>query len=394
MDLRLFVVSDLHAFDGSQKHDREPSFFDISKPENSGAENPIRDLKTLIAANGGIKADFLICCGDLGDKAVPGATERAWKELQELGKLLETKQIITTVGNHDVDSRHQHNDHDARGVLLELAPGFPFADESHNCHFWTHHFVTFNDPIANVRFVVVNSSAYHGEKVDEYAHGRVSERTMKRLKASLEKENRFPLNILICHHHPHKHSELKLGDYDDMRGGYELLNLIDSAKFGPWIVFHGHKHHPKISYAQGDSSTPVIFSAGSCAAIPGPDLLGHARNQVYLVHLKIPNEFSTNCCGEFISWDWMPGRGWDLSQIGSGLPDRGGFGYRGDIGELAVKISTDFPSGGKWRDVEAKMPVLLNLLPSDSRKLRSILKSEYDYRFEDGKGGNPILFEK
>lgn len=234
MDLTLFILSDLHAFDGSQKHDSLPSFFDISKPESSGADNPIRDLKSLIRTGEGIHADYLVCCGDLGDKALPHATERAWKELQEIRTLLNAKQVVATVGNHDVDSRHQHNDHDAKGVLLDLLPGFPFADGDQNCHFWTHHFAAFRDHATDVRFVVLNSSAYHGEKADEYAHGRVSERTRRRLKAMLEREPKPPLNILICHHHPHKHSELDLGDYDDMCGG---LRFIVAARRRPiWSV--------------------------------------------------------------------------------------------------------------------------------------------------------------
>jgi hypothetical protein len=56
--LTLFVLSDLHAYDGSLKHDPVPSFFDISKPASDGGDNPIQDLKSLITQKSSeIKAD-------------------------------------------------------------------------------------------------------------------------------------------------------------------------------------------------------------------------------------------------------------------------------------------------------------------------------------------------
>lgn len=392
MSPTFFILSDLHAIDGATDAAPRTSYFDISLPDWDEANNPIAALNTLINKRK-IKADFLICCGDIGDKACPTALTRAWEALQKIKVLLGAKQIITTVGNHDVDSRHKHNDHDAKGVLLDLNPQYPFESDELNNHFWTHHFTVFPDEAQGIRFAVVNSSGYHGE-AEEHVHGRVSKRTLRRLLTSLERGGRFELNVLICHHHPQKHADLSIGSYDDMQGGYELLSALNSAAFGPWIIFHGHKHHPKISYAQGGNCTPVIFSAASCAAIPYPEIAGSVRNQVYLVSFEMNRSLTSTCCGKFLSWDWAPGRGWDQSQAGSGLPGCGGFGFRGDIGELAEQINTQFPTEAKWEEIIRNIPNVTHLLPSDLQQLCLLLRSQCGFKIEEGKNGNPILVQK
>ncbi len=403
MNVRLFLLSDIHAFDGAKlrleseaerKTIQAPSYFDITLSDSEGGDNPIRDIKKLIDSKS-LTSEYLICCGDLADKAVPQAAARAWREIQEIGKMLETKEVIVTVGNHDVDSRYQHNDFDAKGVLLDLDPGFPFADEKRNCHFWTHHYVVFPHS-EQVRFVVLNSSAYHGNNKEnkEYEHGRISARTLNRLKTELLKGGKFQVNILICHHHPQKHEELGLGSFDDMEKGSEMLAMLSDPLLGPWIVFHGHKHHPKITYASGGTNAPVVFSLGSCAAVLGPHLTGHARNQLYYVEIPVPTSPTTVCKGVFKSWAWAPGLGWQESQYGSGLPSIGGFGLRCDLGQLASEVSTAFPNGDRWGAITSKFDEIKYLLPCDLKMLVEMLKTSFGYRIEPGLDGTPCIIEK
>lgn len=396
--LTAFVISDIHAFDAGASGGTRPSHFDITRPAGAGADDPIAGLKALCEKQK-ITADYLIVCGDIADRAQPTALTRSWQEVHELKKCLKAERIVATVGNHDVDSRHTHNDHDAKGVLLDLLPGFPFERDAENNHFWTHHFCCFRDKRTSTRFVVLNSSGYHGEfdpkKIAaEYEHGRVSERTLRRLKHALEAEGRANANILICHHHPQKHDEFYLGDYDDMRGGSALLRTLDSAAFGPWLVFHGHKHHPKISYATGGTDAPVIFSAGSCAAILQPELQHHARNQVYRVDLKIGDDLTSTCLGEFQAWDWGPGLGWIPARPGSGLPAHGGFGYRGDLGAIVKEIQNSVSTEMHWKTVKQSIPALRNILPSDLAKLCAILRTQCGFTIEDGANGEPLLIQK
>lgn len=401
MDISLFVISDLHAFDGSIASSHaanNPSFFDVSKPENGSSDNPIRHLLELIEVKK-LNSDYLICCGDFGDKAHPKSIERAWRDVNGIKTALNANRLIATVGNHDIDSRYTHNDHDAKGVLLELIPGFPFSDPIENNHFWTHHFTVIKDQASGGRFVVLNSSGYHGEHSEtknqaEYTHGRISDRTRSRLIKNLQTGGKAPFNVLVCHHHPQKHNELNLGDYDDMKGGMDLLSKLDSVEFGPWLVIHGHKHHPKISYAQGGTTTPVVFSAGSCAAVIQPELQNLAKNQVY--RIKIAVEFghhSTTCSGVFESWDWAPGIGWKPAQSGAGLPAFGGFGFHGDLGSLAKNINDLCKGQIRWAEVKLQVPALNHILPCDLSSLLKMLETHYNINTEMGQSGVPILIQ-
>lgn len=390
MPQRLFIISDLHAFDGAQVKSDRPSYFDTSLPVGEG-DNPVHQLKEFITKCS-ISADKLICCGDLADKAYPPAIERAWRDVHEIKAKLNATDIYTSVGNHDVDSRHKYNDFDAKGVLLGLEPKFPFADEAVNNQFWTHHFSIIDDSI-NARYVILNSSGFHGE-CSEHDHGRVADRTLKRMISALNLQGRRKINVLICHHHPQKMSELKLGDYDDMKGGYELLNALDAIDFGPWLILHGHKHYPKLTYATGGASTPVIFSAGSCAAIAYPEIAQTSGNQVYLITLHTESMTSTSCLGEFESWSWIPGRGWLTAQAGTGLPSKGGFGFRGDLGMLAAEVVEKFPKGGRWRDILNGIPNLRYVIPSDTQNLIRLLITQHRCSVEEGKDGIPILIDR
>lgn len=390
MSQRLFVISDLHAFDGAVVKDQRPSHYDLSLPSGEG-DNPIQQLKEFIQSSG-IKADKLICCGDLADKAYPSGVERAWADVQQIKNLLGADDILASVGNHDVDSRHNHNDHDAIGVLLGLNPGFPFSTEDKNNQFWTHHFCI-EDKNEKVRYITLNSSGFHGVG-GEHQHGRVTNRTLVRLKNELQKGGRRQANVLICHHHPQRMNELKLGDYDDMKGGDDLLRLLDAVEFGPWLIIHGHKHFPKLTYATGGSASPVVFSAGSCAAILYPEIVRHAGNQAYLITLTDSDEVTTSCCGEYQAWDWAPGCGWKVAHSTSGLPSRGGFGYRGDHGALAKEISGKFPNGSKWISVEQDLLQLKHLIPADLKSVLKLLTAHFGYNIEENAQGTPILFEK
>jgi Icc-related predicted phosphoesterase len=394
MGVSLFILSDIHAFRGSLDQSSSPSYFDITAPAGQSASNPLAALQELIKTHS-ITADYLICCGDLADKAVPDAIERTWREIQDLKSLLKAREVLSTVGNHDVDSRYAYNDHDARGVLLGLSPQFPFVDDAVNNHFWTHHFAIQWHDKPKLRFVMLNSSAYHGEgaiEKKEFHHGRISTRTLQRLIKALKSDDRANLNVLVCHHHPQKHDDCDLGDYDDMRGGSDLLKSLDAAEFGPWVIIHGHKHHPKIAHTQGGNSSAIVFSAGSCAAILQPQLIGHARNQVYLVKLDCPSG-TTSGKGSYRSWQWAPGLPWTDSKSDAGLPGVGGFGFRGQIDALAKQVTAAVASQSTWKDLMVAVPDLAYLIPEDLTQLCKLLQQN-GCSIENGENGTPILIQK
>jgi predicted phosphodiesterase len=375
--LRLAVISDLHAYTDTADKKGTPSYFKTDDIESPEQQHPIKSLLAYIRDRE-LSADVLICCGDLGDKADKRGIKEAWESVQEISKVLGSEHIFGTVGNHDIDSRFQASEYDAKGFLQTLSPSFPLATESDNDKYWARHFAII-DSVPSCRFVVLNSSAFHGNSgtpggKPEYEQGRISPFTLEALRIALKGYEPRSVNVLICHHHPIKHNELNLGDYDDLKDGQLLLDLLESDVRGDWLVIHGHKHHPKLRYAQGGGGAPIIFSAGSLCAVLPKELQGNARNQFYIVNLPLDDINRFGLVGVVQAWDWDFGKGMRPAIARSGLPAEAGFGYRGQVKQLAASIVASFSSDlqkeyRNWDELLARFPEVRYLLPGDLGRL-------------------------
>lgn len=371
--LRIAVVSDIHAFDGPVP-DPAPSYMKVSHPESDIASHPIMGLADLINREA-LVADVLVSAGDMCDKANESGVQYAWRKLHDLRQLLQATRLLATPGNHDLDSRsiHPADDPDPKGMLQQLVPPFPLAEETLNMHFWARNFVLVEEN--SYRVLILNSCAYHGGDPKEIEHGRVSKRTLTAIRSALERSTPRPVNLLLCHHHPQSHHDHGLGEADVMKQGQLLLDLLGTGEFGEWMVIHGHKHHPKLSYAQGGASSPVVFAAGSLAANVWAGSVGHARNQFYIVEI----DASGPALRGFVrAWDWTPGLGWMTASSTSGLPAISGFGARENLNLLASQIASYLQAKGDlatatWADVAHHVTSLRYVIPSDLRSLKKIL---------------------
>jgi hypothetical protein len=225
------------------------------------------------------------------------------------------------------------------------------------------------------RLLVLNSSAYHGNTPTEKNHGRIDRQTLGDIEKELKLRGKKRVNILLCHHHPQQHSELELGEEDYMRHGQLLLNLLGSGRFADWIVIHGHKHHPKISYAAGGASAPVVFSAGSLASklfIPAQSV---SRNQFYLMSIEPEQTKTLGIAGRVRAWDWAHGTGWIPASEDSGLPANFGFGARSTAGAISSQIQPLLHSGPlSWDALLVQIPLLRYMLPTDMMLLEEELR--------------------
>jgi hypothetical protein len=381
--LKVLILSDVHAIAENGKPER--SFCRVG-PDYAGAtRNPLDGIEHL-CRTGEVSADLILCAGDLGDQAVPNATEFAWRKVHAIAEALGNCVVLATAGNHDVDSRHVHNHYDARGVLQKLTPRFPISDETLFDRYWSRHFVVFERD--NYRVLLLNSSAYHGtaDRSDrgggsspEHEHGRVADSTLDAIETELARRSPLPINILLCHHHPHQHSEHGLGEIDLMKGGQKLIDLLSQSACGQWLIVHGHKHHPKITYAAGStSSSPVVFAAGSVSAVLYHELTAFTRNQFHIVELD-PNEISRlGLVGKFETWDWASGKGWKRADE-LGLPPYGGFGVRQNVNGLAELVSRRIRGNSMmWKDVCDEFSEIHYLLPMDVKRLIDLLQSNYN----------------
>jgi predicted phosphodiesterase len=386
----LAVVSDLHAYvDGDPPG---PSSLSISLAEDEPTRHPITGLRRLLE-DLQAKADILVSCGDMGDKAHPAAIQYAWKALQSIGQTLSVRLIAAASGNHDLDSRHNHNEFDAKGHLQALVPPFPLPEEERNDRYWARHFVIAEDCGVS-RVVILNSCAYHGTGAEEYEHGRIARSTIDRLRHSLKCIEPPPVNIFVCHHHPERHGEPPLSDRDDyeaMTNGPGLIELLGSGDVGEWLVIHGHRHRPRLFYAQGATCPPVVLSAGSLCGHIDSVLQGYARNQFYLVEIDVTDSRKWGLSGTFRAWDWIPAQGWIPAGAQSGLPSSGGFGWRETPVSIAAAIADRFvevtvPFFYSWDRVVSIVPRLRYIMPRSVPQIAGQLRQRHGFQVTEEGG--------
>ena len=378
--LRVAVISDLHAYDEATTKDAEaPSYLRMGAPEDQPTRHPIAGLNELIAREQ-LNVDFLICCGDIGDKARPAATKYAWQQIDSLRRKLTAHTLIATPGNHDMDSRHLYNSFDAKGTLQALVPTFPLACIQDSDRFWSRNFAVVERDA--VRIVVLNSSAYHGTATDELKHGRLAASTLQSVTAALQQPGSYKVNVLVCHHHPQRYGDIESEDYSEMQGGDALLAELGSGRSGRWLIIHGHKHHPRMCYGPGTASAPIIFSAGSLCGAIYRAVQGKARNQFYVI--EVPwrrfDALELELAGRFWAWDWINGMGWQPAGPESGLPGRGGFGYRPELEYEAARIAGIVKKRRTyvhWSEVLRRRPQLEFIMPADLMGLRARLLNKH-----------------
>ena len=261
--VRIALLSDLHAY---QPSDKRKDISHLPVAPSTSDPDPFGDLDRLIEKEEEkIKADLLICPGDICDQADYLGFQYAWKRLHALRVKLSATALIATCGNHDLDSRLKNDpddDPDPKGAIQLVEPQFPFNENEDTDHFWARNFA-FRFPIAGVRVLVLNTSAFHGWLDGEHNHGRISLRTIAAIRKKIEADTSYyEANLLVCHHHLRPLSGWGTStDKQYVSKGSELLRMLSDATGMPWLVIHGHRHSPNFEHSQ----TPhyVIIGASS-----------------------------------------------------------------------------------------------------------------------------------
>ena len=398
--LRIAVVSDIHAFAKNTPRDKEtqtprPSYLEVASPISDITRNPIAGLYDLIQKNS-ITADLLLCAGDLGEKSSPIGIKTAWEALHSLGARLGAQLTTATTGNHDLDSRHINNKYDPRGFLMTLTPRYPLGDEGLTDRYWARNYVILEGD--EYRVVLLNSCGYHsGDESREITHGRISEWTLDFLKRDLEASTPKPINILLCHHHPKRHPEIDYEDYEMMKGGESLLEMLASGSIGDWLVIHGHKHYPRIDHAAGGNCAPVVFSAGSLCAVLYETIASLVRNQFYIITIPFADVSQLGLVGEVMAWDWGEGVGWQPASatMARGIPHKCGFGMRGPLNPLAAKVAAQVTQPlVAWNALRTLLPELKYILPRDLSVLEGLLSRDFDLSLVYDVSGIPFQIGK
>lgn len=231
----------------------------------------------------------------------------------------------------------------------------------------------------------MNTCSLHGYQTEQDRHsdhGAFPEQLLQELPGALAMW-KAPLNILLCHHHP-REIDLPAEDRSVAHNGDQLLVALERLGQPNWLVLHGHRHLPSVKYASSNTSTPIVFSAGSFAAGLHLRIQGRTANQFYLLDLENPGN---HLRGRFEAWTWSQHEAeWRKGVATSALPASGGFGYRPEPAEAARTVARLVPehTAGSlsWREVEEKVPDLRFLLPEERVALLELLRTRHDIEWE------------
>lgn len=340
--------------------------------------DPLRDIRELIASDE-LKADVLICPGDLCDKADWNVLQWMWDQLELIATDLGARQIVSTAGNHDIDSRGEHDPLSVEHGLRELAPAFPTRNPAQSASYWNDRVTLVRDD--HFQILCLNSSLMRRLAPKEDDHGHVADETLKAIR-SLTAEAPSDVNILVCHHHPQPFNRIDPSDRSHMQNGDRLVSLLDDLD-GNWLVIHGHKHEPHIDYLEGSAASATRLAAGSVGVNLYPKLSTRVRNQFHIVEISLAEmkQLHLSLAGTVMSWTWHFGTGWKPAERGDGLPHTAGFGFRLDGAALAdslVQWARDQTRLVIERDAlriwEARLPYIL---PKDMSVLCKRLKDHH-----------------
>ena len=381
---RAVVVSDLHAT-SRPPGDAAGSWLTTTTPRTV-TDHPLIGLQTYLEGLPD-KPALILCAGDICDKADEQALTTTWADLVAMADSVGAV-LVATAGNHDVDSRHQH-ELDPRGVLYDLDPCFPARDAQGRDEYWSKNFTVIDGPSTGDtaaplawRVVTLNSSAFHGYSAadgPELEHGRVSPRTVRRLRDDLRGRPDALVNILLMHHHLEQLPTVELDDKSQLLGAEELGQLLEVE--GPWLVVHGHKHRARILFAHGEGASATIFAAGSMSAYPyGQVAASGITNQAYILDFaseETLEELQLGVAATFTSLSWVPARGWKIANSDFGLPGKGGFGWRAEPRRLARAFEKELTLRGQTQMSAAAMleiePKIAYLSPTGLDALKDAL---------------------
>jgi 3',5'-cyclic AMP phosphodiesterase CpdA len=368
--LRLAIISDLHCHPKRKPEEgNNETYLLTDKLRVPSKDHPVDDLLHKINKNEISEVDLTLCPGDFTDKANVQGFISGWGFSLEIHRALNSKEIIATVGNHDVDVYAKHSNYTldtAKGIKR----GFPIDEEAAKDTFWAKGCVILERE--TYRILLINSSHFHYNK-EAAKGGKVSDEMIEYVDNYLSSHNDNKIKIAMSHHHPIDHSRLKLGEEDKIHNADPLLNILGKYKFDLFI--HGHKHDPLIRYhntTEYGYRLPV-FASGSFSSYSNLMYTG-VKNAFHIITL-CKNKV---CKGEISTWTFSPNIGWTQPDDESGFPAFTGFGCEKRVEEIVDSINTIMSKHGRidWKDIVEKIPDLQYLIPEEGKYLQALLKEK------------------
>jgi len=379
--ITLAVASDLHCHDDAKATPVE-SYLLAGALRNPVGQHPVQSLIELLKGKA-LKANALICPGDLSNRICSKGMMQAWDHLREIGRELKCQQLLTTLGNHDVDCLKKH-DADSFKIPQSLHPDFPILIDSEKDCFWSRGFYFSLDSSCGADFVVLNTVVTHNNEPSakrgtfEHHHIEGLRAALAQRKMDIYDKMDVPHRIAVMHHHPIIHSFVDHGSGDVLQFGDQILSVL--AEYGFHLVIHGHRHFPRITRHNSGGVEQMIFAAGSFSAYL-QKLSSVTRNLFHIISLTTQSS-GLPLTGQIRSWEYNYGLGWRPSTAQSAsLPHLAGFKVpvqNIDLNRLCHQC--DIAPGEQLRaeEILAAFPELQMMLPAELTLVQSeLLKLGY-----------------
>lgn len=382
--MRIAVITDLHYVLDTTKI---PSSF---RPQMANGQefDPIEKLGDFLISHN-IKANVLLCPGDITNQAAHAAFIKGWENLRALRDKLSAAELIAVTGNHEVDSRASDSMKNVGLVeetvdpvgLLQSIEDYPasFSDNpDKRWIYWGRGYEIIEDDEAVI--VLINSCHFHiTMQRNEYERGKISQVVLDSFKKKVtELANSKKFRIVLMHHHPISHHDTEGSGQIDMYNGSKLMEILNES-YNDWLIIHGHKHDPRLIRSQGAATPPIVFSAGSFGAALSGALATKTKNQFYILDLEsIPNASGTlEMRGRIEAFYWTSTEWRPAIEEEHGLPNGCGFANNVNVDEIAknVRDYLETISGSfiKWDEMCEVLPALKYLMPFEIKKLRFVL---------------------
>lgn len=365
--LRIAVISDLHCkhSTGDKDATRSTNLWtdEIAITEN---RHPIKALKKLITEQN-LSTDFLICPGDIADKSDNQGLISGWGYLKDIKVALNAKELLATIGNHDVNSRTMGTEPPFEKLKQLDTEYFPVPKAIVD-KFWSNGYTIYQDE--NSVILIYNSCLTHTNK-DNALQSNISDMTLQEIDQDLAKITDKKFRFALCHHHPIQHANMDNKDTDFIEKGDKLVKLLNRHNFQ--LIIHGHKHDPRVTSVDN----LCVFCAGSFSSRTNLIDTG-ADNTFHIVELDA-NENR----GTIKTWIYLPNDGWQAKA--KYFPVKTGFGYNGNLDKLADDCAVWFQSKNRkiieYSELVSEFNMLDYLKPDDQNYLHEKLLKTYQLEF-------------
>ncbi|RAJ19883.1 metallophosphoesterase family protein [Pedobacter cryoconitis] len=372
--LKIAVISDLHCHPQKEEYSENNTLLFSDKLRSPTNEHPVENLLEIIDQDK-LEVNLVLSPGDFTHRSDKQGFFSGWSYVNEISRALKASDLIATIGNHDIDSRHTFSDY-SFDIPKKISQNFPIKKENLNL-FWDTGFTFVEEE--DFQILVINSTHYHTHydknSIENPAvKGKMDLGQIEMIEKYLEANNYSEkIKIALVHHHPIKHSRQDLGEHDFIENGENMLNVLGRYKFD--LIIHGHKHDPWLRYFNTESGFALpILSSGSFSAT---NQISWISKFNYFHIIEFVKKDSTPSNGIIETWTFKNRIGWKKDKEDGFYPYTG-FGYQDNIQYIVEKIKSllNVTPMLKWNVVIESIPELQNLIPDKMEELQSKLEVE------------------